>query len=65
MVSGEPIYYKQNQMYYEICCDCGLTHFVGYRVVKRKRKMVVEKVVYRDNHRTKQERGKMRVKITR
>ena len=63
MVSGEPYYYKPNEMYYEICCDCGLTHFVGYRVVKRKGKMMLEKIVYRDGYRTQQERRQMRVKI--
>lgn len=39
---------------YEECCDCGLVHFVRYRVVKRK----LEITVWVDKRHTRQTRRK-------
>jgi len=48
--SGEPRNYDFNTMYYFYCCDCGLCHATLYDLVRRKGKLKLRKVTYRDDY---------------
>jgi len=49
-ISGEPIIIHSGDVRTVICCDCGLAHTYFYRFVKRKKKLVIEMIGFRDDY---------------
>ena len=49
--NGQPIKYKKNTRYYEVCCDCGLCHMVVFD-------KTVTKIAYRDDYETEKAQKK-------
>lgn len=56
MINGQPFKAKQNVLYIERCCDCGLVHQICYRVVGKQ----IEVVTYRDDYLTHKAHKKKR-----
>jgi len=54
-INGQPLDYDTDSFYWEICCDCGLSHYVTYSIKKNK----VIKRVYRDDWYTQERRKKI------
>jgi len=54
-INGQPLDYDIDSFYWEICCDCRLSHYVTYSIEKNK----VIKRVYRDDWYTQERRKKM------
>jgi hypothetical protein len=54
VVNGKPVRYSVDVPHMQICCDCGLTHTVIYRIINRQ----VEETVYRNDYVTAKRRRK-------
>ena len=54
--NGEPVIYEYDVTYFEGCCDCGLSH---YTISRKKNKDGYLKRVYRDDHKTEENRLNM------
>lgn len=48
ILSGQPVLYDTGHAYYDVCCNCGVTHLAIYKIVGGK----IEVTVYPDEWRS-------------
>ena len=57
-VNGEPIIIEQGKMIHEVCCECGFTHAVFYRISDCGK--AIQKTAYIDEYETRKWREKVK-----